>query len=142
MMLSPTPEQRRAPRHTIQIRLDAHLLDQDLPLRADNVSRGGLFVTSKHAPPVGHALHVSLQLDGAHALEAVATVVRAEPGHGFAVRLSVAGEAGRRRWAEYLATLEGAVLGQPIDDGVPPPPWPRSLDPREVFDFDWMNDDG
>jgi hypothetical protein len=129
-----TEDKRSALRHRVRFRASAHLLDQEVPLEADNLSRDGLYFRSPHAPPVGHALHVSLRLDGVHALEAVATVVRVDAGRGFAARLSVPGREGRAQWARYLATLH--------DDDAADPPWQRTVDPQEVFDFQWVNQPG
>jgi hypothetical protein len=127
-------ELRAAPRHPVAVPVAAHLLEHDLALAARDISRGGLYVESPHAPPIGHALHVSLHLEGPQPLEAIATVVRTEPGRGFAVRLSVPGREGRRRWQRFVASLDA---GHPHEAH---PPLPRELDPYEVFDFAWVND--
>jgi hypothetical protein len=131
-MSTPAAERRDSARQPVMLPIDAHLLDQDVRMRVVSVSRGGLYVRAPHAPRVGQALHVSLPLESER-LEAVATVVRVEPGQGFAVRLSVPGREGRSRWASFLAKWERELSDTE-------PPFERTLDPIEVFDFEWTNE--
>jgi hypothetical protein len=60
------PDRRRSPRYSVQVQIEIHQEDTDVPMRLEttDLSRGGCYVQLMIPLPIGIRLHATLWLDG------------------------------------------------------------------------------
>jgi hypothetical protein len=107
-------ERRDGARHTREIEVELHMRAARRRLRTGDVSRHGVFLVCNDPPPVSHAVLLTVYLEGG-SFDAMATVARQVPERhdqqgGVGLRFFCLGVPARRRWDEFIATVERPTL--------------------------------
>lgn len=107
-------ERRDGARHAREIEVELHLRKERRRLRTGDVSRHGIFVVCSDPPPVSHALLLTVLLENG-SFDAMATVARrVDARHdqqgGVGLRFFCLGTPARRRWDDYIGTVERPTL--------------------------------
>lgn len=110
-------DRRGNTRHAHELDVELHLKDQRIPLRATDVSRHGLFLSSKLIfPPLHRAVLLTVKLKSGP-FETMASIVRRveEPSQGstlgIGLKIYCLGATARQRWDDFVRGLES----QPLD---------------------------
>lgn len=107
-------DRRDGARHAREIDVELHVRKERRRVRTGDVSRHGLFVVCMEPPPVAHALLITVRLESG-SFDAMATVARhVAPRHdqlgGVGLRFFCLGTPARRRWDEFIGTVEQPTL--------------------------------
>ncbi|MBI1945209.1 MAG: PilZ domain-containing protein [Deltaproteobacteria bacterium] len=107
-------ERRDAARHARELEVELHVRKERRRVRTGDVSRHGLLILCDDPPPVSHAVLLSVRLGGG-TFDAMATVARhVERRHdqlgGAGLRFFCLGAAARKRWDEFIGTVERPTL--------------------------------
>lgn len=116
MCVTESRERRGNTRHAHELDVELHLKEQRIPLRATDVSRHGLFLTSKLIfPPLHRAVLLTVKLKSGP-FETMASIVRRveEPSQGptlgIGLKIYCLGASARQRWDDFVRGLENKPL--------------------------------
>jgi hypothetical protein len=100
------PERRRETRFSFQAQIEIEWGSATIAGQAQDISVGGMFIIPSTSLWIGARFAANLLTDPPMKIEC--TVVRAEPGRGIGVRMTLVGEGGPDQLQRLLSGLESS----------------------------------
>ena len=99
-------EQRRYPRYPVKLQVQYQDTDREVVISCNDVSLGGLFLSTATPPRSGTRVSLSIELpDGRGVVWATGHVVHLIPGRGMGIAFSNFGPGSRQRLEDFLISL-------------------------------------